>query len=119
VLGVFGLSQSTTQETIEDIFGRHGKIEKVTMIVDRQTQRSKGFGFVYFTDVEGATKAKEACNGMIIDGRKIRTDYSITTGRDDRRGSPPRSNSYSRDRYDSRDVRADSRYDRDDPYRRR
>jgi len=74
------------------------------MIVDRQTQRSKGFGFVYFTDVDGATKAKNACNGMIIDGRKIRTDYSITL-----KPHEPTPGKYY-DRYDSRDVR----YDRDD-----
>jgi len=139
-LGVFGLSQTTSQETIEDIFGKHGKIEKVVMIVDRQTQRSKGFGFVYFTDVEGATKAKNACNGMVIDGRKIRTDYSITLkpheptpgkyyGKvtDYRRSSPQRSSSsYGRERNesssresrDSRDSRegrsSESRNDREE-----
>jgi len=78
VLGVFGLSQATEKGDIEDIFGKYGNIEHVDLILDRQTGRSKGFGFVYYESIDEATRAKNHCNGMTIDGRKIRTDYSIT-----------------------------------------
>jgi len=75
---VFGLSQATEKSDIEDIFSKYGNIEHVDLILDRQTGRSKGFGFVYYETIDEATKAKNACNGMVIDGRKVRTDYSIT-----------------------------------------
>jgi len=78
VLGVFGLSQATEKSDIEDIFSKYGNIEHVDLILDRQTGRSKGFGFVYYETIDEATKAKNNCNGMVIDGRKIRTDYSAT-----------------------------------------
>jgi len=48
------------------------------MITDRQTGTSRGFGFIYYENLDDATRAKKACNGMTVDGRKIRVDYSIT-----------------------------------------
>jgi len=116
------LNPSTTQATVEEIFGPYGKIDKVVMITDRITRESRGFGFVYYTDVESATKAKNACNGMTIDGRKIRTDYSITLkphertpgkyyGRVSRNRSPQRSRSSDRDR--DRDKDRDRDRDKD------
>ncbi|XP_076328075.1 uncharacterized protein LOC143234532 isoform X11 [Tachypleus tridentatus] len=45
---------------------------------DFRTGRSRGFAFVYFETEEDAEEAKERCNGLEIDGRKIRVDYSIT-----------------------------------------
>jgi len=78
ILGVFGLSQATEKADLEDIFTKYGKIEHLDMILDRQSGTSRGFGFIYFESVEDATRAKKACNGMMVDGRKIRVDYSIT-----------------------------------------
>ena len=43
-----------------------------------QTGRSRGFGFVYFDNREDAEEAKERANGMELDGRRIRVDFSIT-----------------------------------------
>lgn len=43
-----------------------------------QTGRSRGFGFVYFDRIEDAVTAKEHCNGLEIDDRCIRVDFSIT-----------------------------------------
>jgi len=43
-----------------------------------QTGRSRGFGFVYFDNKDDAEEAKERANGMELDGRRIRVDYSIT-----------------------------------------
>jgi len=78
VLGVFGLSQHTSKSTVDEEFSKFGKLERVDMIMDRQTGRSKGFGFVYYTSQNEATEARDAMNGKNIDGRKIRVDYSVT-----------------------------------------
>lgn len=43
-----------------------------------QTGRSRGFGFVYFESGKDALEAKERANGMELDGRRIRVDFSIT-----------------------------------------
>lgn len=43
-----------------------------------QTGRSRGFAFIYFESMEDAKAAKESCNGIEIDGRRIRVDFSIT-----------------------------------------
>ncbi|RCH93992.1 transformer 2 beta [Rhizopus azygosporus] len=78
ILGVFGLSLRTREEDLEDEFRKFGAIEKVTIVYDHRTNRSRGFGFVYFQDQEDATRARDAMNGKDIDGRKIRVDYSVT-----------------------------------------
>ena len=43
-----------------------------------QTGRSRGFGFVYYDNEDDAADAKERANGMELDGRRIRVDFSIT-----------------------------------------
>merc|ERR1712106_1033940 len=63
-LGVFGLSLYTT--------------ERVNVVLDGHSGRSRGFAFLYYENVEDATEAREALNGVELDGRKIRVDYSIT-----------------------------------------
>ncbi|XP_019864113.1 PREDICTED: transformer-2 protein homolog beta-like isoform X2 [Amphimedon queenslandica] len=78
VIGVFGLSLYTNDKDLRDIFEKYGKINEVQVVYDHQTNRSRGFAFVYYNDVEDAVEAKESCNGIEIDGRKIRVDYSIT-----------------------------------------
>ncbi|CAG0889847.1 unnamed protein product [Cyprideis torosa] len=79
VIGVFGLSLFTTERELYHIFEKYGPIDKVQVVLDAQTGRSRGFAFVYFENVDDATAAKDATSGMEIDGRKIRVDYSITT----------------------------------------
>ncbi|KAG2201643.1 hypothetical protein INT47_003869 [Mucor saturninus] len=113
ILGVFGLSLRTREIDLEEVFREFGTIEKVTIVYDHRSNRSRGFGFVYFKDQTEATRARDALNGMDIDDRKIRVDYSVThrphtptpgeymgerkmshdNGRDDRRGG-----GYDRDR---------------------
>jgi len=77
-IGVFNLSSTTKESSVSDIFGRFGYVKDVKLVYDRMTGESRGFGFVYFADVETATKAKEGCAGLAIDGKTIRTEYSIT-----------------------------------------
>ncbi|XP_062525498.1 transformer 2 isoform X4 [Bombyx mori] len=77
-LGVFGLSLYTTEQQINHIFSKYGPVDKVQVVIDAKTGRSRGFCFVYFEDMEDAKIAKNECTGMEIDGRRIRVDYSIT-----------------------------------------
>ncbi|KAI8072228.1 uncharacterized protein B0P05DRAFT_473907, partial [Gilbertella persicaria] len=78
ILGVFGLSLRTREVDIEEVFSKYGTLEKVTIVYDHRSNRSRGFGFVYFKDQNDATRAREALNGMEIDDRQIRVDYSVT-----------------------------------------
>ncbi|XP_015522221.1 transformer 2 isoform X2 [Neodiprion pinetum] len=77
-LGVFGLSIYTTEQQIHQIFSKYGPVERVQVVIDAKTGRSRGFCFVYFESSEDAKVAKEQCTGMEIDGRRIRVDFSIT-----------------------------------------
>lgn len=79
MLGVFGLSSRTTQDDLREQFEKFGELEKVQLIIDKQTGMSRCFGFIYFDKLEDAIKAKEACNGMTLHGRQIRTDFSLTS----------------------------------------
>ncbi|XP_075236931.1 transformer-2 protein homolog beta-like isoform X2 [Lycorma delicatula] len=77
-LGVFGLNNYTTEQQLHHIFSKYGPVEKVQVVIDAKTGRSRGFCFVYFENHEDAKAAKDQCSGMEIDGRRIRVDYSIT-----------------------------------------
>lgn len=77
-MGIFGLSVSTTEQQINQIFSKYGPLERVNIVLDSKTGRSRGFCFVYFASSEDAKVAKNQCSGMEIDERKIRVDYSIT-----------------------------------------
>uniref|UniRef100_A0A0K2T2F3 Transformer 2 beta homolog (Drosophila) [Latimeria chalumnae] n=1 Tax=Lepeophtheirus salmonis TaxID=72036 RepID=A0A0K2T2F3_LEPSM len=77
-LGIFGLSLYTTERELEKEFSKFGPIEKVTVVLDGKTGRSRGFAFVYFESLEDSKAAKEAMCDQEIDGRRIRVDYSIT-----------------------------------------
>ncbi|XP_069683684.1 transformer-2 protein homolog alpha-like isoform X3 [Periplaneta americana] len=77
-LGIFGLSIYTTEQQLHHIMSKYGPVERVQVVIDAKTGRSRGFSFVYFESSEDAKVAKEQCTGMEIDGRRIRVDFSIT-----------------------------------------
>ncbi|KAK9718431.1 RNA recognition motif [Popillia japonica] len=77
-LGVFGLSVYTTEDELYHIFSKYGPVERVQVVIDAKTGRSRGFSFVYFENTEDAKAAKDQCTGMKINGKSIRVDYSIT-----------------------------------------
>lgn len=68
----------TTEKDLRELFGEFGEIEKVELVYDHPTGRSRGFGFVYFERLEDACAARDKLSGQEIDGHKIRVDYSIT-----------------------------------------
>lgn len=107
-LGVFGLSLYTTERDLREVFSKYGPLADVSIVYDQQSRRSRGFAFVYFENKDDAKEvyryerpcqtcftsvlfpskvliyvfvdcqAKERANGMELDGRRIRVDFSIT-----------------------------------------
>ncbi len=70
-LFVGGLPFSTTDEELSQLFGAHGNVSYAKVITDRETGRSKGFGFVEFESDDEGKAAEKAMNGTDIGGRSI------------------------------------------------
>ena len=70
-LYVGNLPYSVNDASLSDLFSEFGTIESATVITDRMSGRSKGFGFVEFSADEEAQKGIEAVNGKEIDGRAL------------------------------------------------
>ena len=70
-LYVGGLSYGTNDSALKDLFAEAGAVESATIIMDRATGRSKGFGFVEMATDEEAQKAIDLFNGKEFDGRTI------------------------------------------------
>ncbi len=70
-LYVGNLPFTTTEIEIEELFAQHGTVSKVSLILDRATQRSRGFAFVTMETAEGAAKAMQALNGHVLEGRAM------------------------------------------------
>ena len=73
-LYVGSLSYSTTEDSLEDFFGQAGVVESATIVTDKFSGRSKGFGFVEMSTEEEAQKAIDTLNGKELDGRNIVVD---------------------------------------------
>jgi cold-inducible RNA-binding protein len=73
-LFVGGLSWGTTDDGLHQAFARFGDIVEAKVITDRETGRSRGFGFVTFASDEGAISAVNEMNGTQLDGRTIRVN---------------------------------------------
>jgi RNA recognition motif-containing protein len=70
-LYVGNLPYTTTQEQLSELFGKHGEVVEVALITDRETGRSKGFGFVTMATAEGAQQAIQRLNGTSFDNRTL------------------------------------------------
>jgi|SRR3989344_2059201 len=73
-LYVGGLPYSTTDSELADAFSKAGAVESASVITDRMTGRSKGFGFVEMASDDEATAAIEMWNGKDFAGRTITVD---------------------------------------------
>ena len=73
-LFVGGLAWATRDETLREHFAQCGEVTDAKVIMERETGRSRGFGFVTFADAESAAKAREELNNSDLDGRSIRVD---------------------------------------------
>lgn len=71
---VGGLSWNTNDDTLRRAFEAHGHVDEARVIQDRETGRSRGFGFVTFSDAASAQKAISAMDGTDMDGRTIKVN---------------------------------------------
>lgn len=77
-LFVGNLSWDTNDDTLRDFFAPVGNVVSAQVIKDRNTGRSRGFGFVEFDSADAAKKAMEELNGKTLDGR----DVNVNEARD-------------------------------------
>lgn len=82
-LFVGGLSWDTTDASLNSAFARFGNIVEAKVVTDRDSGRSRGFGFVTFDDGAEADKAISAMNGATLDGRTL----NVNEARDRDRGA--------------------------------
>ncbi|MEN9309235.1 MAG: hypothetical protein RL173_3167 [Fibrobacterota bacterium] len=86
-LFVGGLAWATTAETLKEAFEAFGTVTESTVVSDRDTGRSRGFGFVAFENDAEGRKAMESMEGAVLDGRNIRVSEATQREAGDR---PPR-----------------------------
>ncbi|HSX43894.1 MAG TPA: RNA-binding protein [Candidatus Saccharimonadales bacterium] len=70
-LFVGGLPFSTTDEELQELFAAHGTVASAVVVKDRDTGRSKGFGFVEFENDDEGKAAEKALNASDVGGRSI------------------------------------------------
>ena len=70
-LYVGNLTYDTTEDNLVELFSEYGEVLSAQIIIDRDTNRSKGFGFVEMATGEEAQKAITALNGTQLDGRTL------------------------------------------------
>jgi len=71
-----GLAWATTTEDLEEAFAPFGEVTDAKVVSDRETGRSRGFGFVTFTTEEAAAAARDQMDGASLGGRTIRVDLA-------------------------------------------
>ncbi len=69
---VSGLSFNTNDEDLKELFATYGAVTSAKVIMDKFTNRSKGFGFVEMSDVKEGQHAIKELDGCLIDGRSIK-----------------------------------------------
>jgi cold-inducible RNA-binding protein len=81
-LFVGGLSFNTDDQGLKESFEKFGEITEAKVITDRDSGRSRGFGFVTMTDEAAADKAIEDMNGTELDGRSLTVNVAKTRSND-------------------------------------
>ena len=71
---VGNLPYQISEDELRDAFAAHGEVTSAKIIIDRETGRSKGFGFVEMPDKAAAERAIEAMNGQSLQGRDLRVN---------------------------------------------
>jgi cold-inducible RNA-binding protein len=83
-LFVGNLSFNTTENILQDTFAAHGTVNEVNLMMDRETNRPRGFGFVTMSTPEEAQAAIDALNGKDMDGRAL--TVNVAKPREERSG---------------------------------
>lgn len=97
-LFVGNLPFKISSNELQDVFEEFGEVEDLVIITDRETGRSKGFGFVTFGNEESAKKAL-ALDGKEIQGRQIRVNIAKEKEKDEGRSSGGRGGDNRRSSY--------------------
>ena len=87
-LFVGNLSFNTTENDLQDTFAAHGTVSEVNLMMDRDSGRPRGFGFVTMSTSEEAQAAISALNGVSIDGRAL--TVNVAKPREERTGGAGR-----------------------------
>ncbi len=74
---VGNLNFATTEEKLSSLFSQYGEVASVTIIKDKFTEQSKGFGFVEMSDDSSASSAISALDGKEVDGRRVRVNEAV------------------------------------------
>ncbi len=88
-LFVGNLSFNITENDLNDAFAAHGTVTETNLMMDRTTNRPRGFGFVTMSTAEEAQKAIESLNGAELDGRAL--TVNVAKPREERSGGERRS----------------------------
>lgn len=91
---VSNLSFHTSEEDLKDLFSKYGSVDSAKIIMDRETNRSRGFAFVEMPSEEDGNAALNGLNGKEIQGRAL--SVSVARQREERSGGR---NSFSRNRF--------------------
>ena len=81
---VGNLSYDATEEALEQAFSQYGDVKSVNIVKDRETGRSRGFGFIEMSDSQAGQQAIEGLNLQRIDGRAMTVNEARP--REERRG---------------------------------
>jgi len=79
-LFIGGLSFSTSEQSLRELFATAGGVESAAVVTDRDTGRSRGFGFVEMATAEEADAAAKTFNGQIVDGRTLKVEVANSAG---------------------------------------
>ena|SRR5689334_3567026 len=88
-LFIGGLSFNTPTERLRELFAQIDGVQSVTIVTDRDTGQSRGFGFVEVETTEAANRAVAKLNGVQLDGRALRVEISKPSGRAAAAGTVP------------------------------
>lgn len=76
-LFVGGLSYTVDEKSLKDAFSSFGPVDEVKIIYDKDSGRSRGFGFVHFSKQDDAVSAKDAMDGKALLGRPLRISFAL------------------------------------------
>jgi RNA recognition motif-containing protein len=71
---VGNLAYTASEADLEAAFGDFGPIHEVKIVIDRETNKSRGFGFITFQSTEAADRAQQEMNGKDLNGRPLRVN---------------------------------------------
>ncbi|GMR33440.1 hypothetical protein PMAYCL1PPCAC_03635 [Pristionchus mayeri] len=80
-LGIFGMPPWIREYDMRNMFEPYGEIVQLNVVINRYTGQCRGYGFVYYSSVEEAKRARVAMKDAKIDGIPIRVDFSVTDQR--------------------------------------